>query len=60
MTPKVDLFIFDLAGTTIVDDDRVLRSFFATAQAFDLHVEVAALQSRMGWHKTKVLSLIHI
>ena len=56
MTPKVDLFIFDLAGTTIVDDDRVLRSFFATAQAFDLHVEVTALQSRMGWHKTKVFA----
>ncbi len=56
MSRVVDLFIFDLAGTTIVDDDRVLRSFFATAQAFDLHLEPAALRSRMGWHKTKVFA----
>lgn len=56
MAARVDLFLFDLAGTTVVDDDRVLRSFFATAQAFDLHVEVTALQARMGWHKAKVFA----
>lgn len=56
MAACVDLFLFDLAGTTVVDDDRVLRSFFAVAQAFDLHVEVSALRARMGWHKAKVFA----
>lgn len=56
MAACVDLFLFDLAGTTVVDDDRVLRSFFATAQAFDLHVEPTALRARMGWHKVKVFA----
>ena len=52
----VDLFIFDLAGTTIIDDDRVLRSFLATVKAFDIDVDAARLRSQMGWHKTKVFA----
>jgi len=56
MTPLVDLLVLDLAGTTVVDDDHVRRSLLAAARAFDLHVEPAALQSRMGWHKVKVFA----
>jgi phosphonatase-like hydrolase len=56
MLPRVDLFLLDLAGTTVVDDDHVLRSLLQTAQAFDLAVEPAELQSRMGWHKAKVFA----
>ncbi|MGK0433464.1 MAG: phosphonatase-like hydrolase [Planctomycetota bacterium] len=54
MTRRLDLFVFDLAGTTVVDDDHVLRSFLLTANAFDLPVAREDLQSRMGWHKAKV------
>ena len=58
MTRCVDLFVFDLAGTVVVDDDHVLRSFLAAARAFDLEVEPAALQSRMGWHKQRVFQVL--
>ena len=54
MARHLDLFVFDLAGTTVVDDDHVLRSFMQAARAFDLSVTREELQSRMGWHKAKV------
>lgn len=54
----VRLFVFDLAGTTVVDDDHVLRAFLRTAEAFELAVEPAELQSRMGWHKQKVFATL--
>ena len=53
---RIDLFVFDLAGTTVIDDDRVLRSFVATAKSFDIDVDAARLRSQMGWHKTKVFA----
>ena len=56
MKPRVDLFLFDLAGTTVVDDDHVLRSFLQAAAAFGLAVQPAELQSRMGWHKAEVFA----
>ena len=56
MARLVDLFVFDLAGTTVVDDDHVQRSFLRTAKAFDLLVAPKELQSRMGWHKEKVFA----
>ncbi|MGK0204028.1 MAG: phosphonatase-like hydrolase [Planctomycetota bacterium] len=56
MKRRLDLFVFDLAGTTVVDDDHVLRSFLQAASAFDLPVTREELQSRMGWHKVKVFA----
>lgn len=58
MARCVDLFVFDLAGTIVVDDDHVLRSFLRAAAAFDLEVAPAALQSRMGWHKERVFAAL--
>jgi phosphonatase-like hydrolase len=58
MARRVDLFVFDLAGTVVVDDDHVLRSFLRAAAAFDLEVEPAALQPRMGWHKERVFATL--
>ncbi|MGC6489214.1 MAG: hypothetical protein ACON4Z_16325, partial [Planctomycetota bacterium] len=58
MAPRVDLFVFDLAGTVVVDDDHVLRSFVAAARAFDLLVEPAALNAYMGWHKQRVFAAL--
>lgn len=58
MGRRVDLFIFDLAGTVVVDDDHVLRSFVSTAAAFELDLDQRALQERMGWHKRRVFELL--
>jgi phosphonatase-like hydrolase len=54
MARRVDLFVLDLAGTVVMDDDHVLRSFLAAGDAFGLDVDPAALQARMGWHKQRV------
>ncbi|MCA8952519.1 MAG: HAD hydrolase-like protein [Planctomycetes bacterium] len=54
MSRLVDLFVFDLAGTVVVDDDQVFNAFVATCRVFDLRVDPAALRSRMGWHKEQV------
>ena len=54
MNRAVDLFIFDLAGTVVVDDDQVLRAFVATSRFYDLPVDEAVLRTRMGWHKQRV------
>jgi phosphonatase-like hydrolase len=54
MINPVDLFVFDIAGTTVVDQDQVLRAFIATADAFRVPVRAAVLRERMGWHKLRV------
>lgn len=58
MPNRVDLFVFDLAGTVVVDDDHVLRSFLATAAAFDLEVAPGEWQGHMGWHKQRVFETL--
>lgn len=54
MTNLLDLFIFDLAGTTVVDDGQVLLAFERCAAAFGLPADRTTLRARMGWHKRKV------
>jgi len=56
MDRQVDLFVFDLAGTIVVDDDQVLCAFMATADVHDLEVDTARLRARMGWHKETVFA----
>ncbi|MCC6785407.1 MAG: HAD-IA family hydrolase [Planctomycetes bacterium] len=58
MTRLLDLFVFDLAGTTVVDDGHVLEAFLRTAEAFDLPADAAALKPRMGWHKQRVFEVL--
>ncbi|MCK5944367.1 MAG: HAD family hydrolase, partial [Planctomycetes bacterium] len=58
MSRCVELFVFDLAGTVVVDDDHVLRSFLAAARAYQLEVDAAALQTRMGQHKEHVFACL--
>ena len=45
MATRLNLIVFDLAGTTVVDDDHVLRSFLQAAAAFDLSVAPEQLQN---------------
>ncbi len=58
MIPPIDLFLFDLAGTTVVDDRRVQRAFESTAAAFDLPFDPVKLQTYMGWHKERVFATL--
>lgn len=58
MTPPIELFLFDLAGTTVVDDRRVLAAFEAAARAFDLPCDAERLQAYMGWHKQRVFETL--
>lgn len=58
MARAVDLFVFDLAGTTVVDDDHVLRAFLRTAATAGLAPQPAALRRYMGWHKERVFATL--
>lgn len=51
----IDLFIFDLAGTTVRDDGFVHRAFLATAEEIGLRPDDEWVRSRMGVHKQQVL-----
>jgi phosphonatase-like hydrolase len=52
----IDLFIFDLAGTTVCDDGFVHRAFIATAEEIGLRPDDEWVRSRMGVHKQQVLA----
>jgi phosphonatase-like hydrolase len=50
----LQLFVFDMAGTTVADGGDVLRTFQAVAAAHRLDVEPGWLNTRMGWDKEQV------
>lgn len=50
----LELFLFDMAGTTVRDDDHVLEAFARTAQGAGLDLERSWLLPRMGLHKEAV------
>jgi phosphonatase-like hydrolase len=52
--PRLDLFVFDLAGTTIRDDGHVLRCLRRVADAEGLAAEDRWLTQRMGVYKLAV------
>lgn len=52
---SVELFIFDIAGTTVRDDGFVHRAFMATASEIGITPTDAWVRSRMGVHKLQVL-----
>jgi phosphonatase-like hydrolase len=56
--PPVQLFVFDLAGTTVVDDGQVLDAFVATADLHGLRADPNVLKARMGWHKQHVFATL--
>ena len=58
MHRRVDLFVFDLAGTVVADDRQVEQAFLATLRAHDLAVDAAALHARRGWSKERVFQAI--
>lgn len=56
MTPPLDAFLFDLAGTTVRDDGLVQEAFLATARNAGLALDPDVLKARMGWHKQRVFA----
>ena len=50
----LDLFVFDLAGTTVRDDGFVQRAFEGAAQDANLLADPEWLRARMGWSKARV------
>jgi phosphonatase-like hydrolase len=51
---RVRLFVFDIAGTTVRDDNVVHRAFLTTAGSADLRAEDDWIRARMGWNKVQV------
>jgi phosphonatase-like hydrolase len=54
--PPLDLFLFDLAGTTIRDDGLVRSAFQRTCLDAELPVTAAWLRTQMGHHKQEVFA----
>lgn len=53
---RIELFIFDLAGTAVRDDGFVHRAFMSTAAEIGLSPDEAWVRSKMGVHKQQVLA----
>ncbi|WP_448571612.1 HAD family hydrolase [Trichothermofontia sp.] len=56
--PKIELVVFDMAGTTVRDEGEVKQCFFATIQNTDLNVDAPTINSMMGWPKRKVFEAL--
>lgn len=52
----LDLFLFDLAGTTVRDDGYVMRAFRQTADRYELKPTDEWLRARMGQYKQSVFA----
>jgi phosphonatase-like hydrolase len=55
---RLELFLFDLAGTTVRDDQRVPRTFAAVCDQFSVPLRPAQLKTRMGMHKQAVFAAL--
>jgi phosphonatase-like hydrolase len=54
--PLVDLFVFDIAGTTVKDDNVVQRAFDRVIDRSKLTVPSGWIRERMGWNKVQVFA----
>lgn len=54
----IQLVVFDMAGTTVQDNNEVLRCFLAAATATGLAAEAAAVTPMMGWSKKRVFETL--
>ncbi len=53
---NIDLFVFDIAGTTVRDDGMVHRAFERTLRTEGMTAEEAWIRARMGWNKVQVFA----
>lgn len=52
----IDLFVFDIAGTTVRDDGVVHHAFEATLRSADVSADESWIRARMGWNKVQVFA----
>lgn len=53
---SIDLFVFDIAGTTVRDDGVVHHAFEATLRSADMTADESWIRARMGWNKVQVFA----
>jgi phosphonatase-like hydrolase len=55
---KIQLVVFDMAGTTVKDKGEVQDCFFKAAEATGLKAAAAQINSMMGWPKKQVFQTL--
>jgi phosphonatase-like hydrolase len=55
---KVKLVVFDMAGTTVKDDNEVQTCFFIAADKTGLTAEADRVNAMMGWAKKRVFQIL--
>lgn len=58
LNDKVQLVIFDMAGTTVKDENEVQKCFFTAAEKTGLKAEAARVNAMMGWAKKLVFQTL--
>jgi phosphonatase-like hydrolase len=56
--PTIQLVVFDMAGTTVKDENEVEQCFLAAAEATGLHTDRDRIISMMGWSKKLVFETL--
>ena len=52
------LAVFDIAGTTVADQDAVAQAFIAAFKNYGLNISVAAIKPLMGYKKTLAIETV--
>ena len=55
---KIQLVVFDMAGTTVKDRDEVQKCFFQAAEGTGLQAKPERINSMMGWSKKLVFQTL--
>lgn len=55
---KIELVVFDIAGTTVIDQGEIALSFQSALLDFGYHVPVTSINPLMGYKKTEAISKI--
>lgn len=54
MSLPFNLVVFDMSGTTVLDQNEVMEAFVATSEHYDLNTDLSFLNTMMGWSKIDV------
>lgn len=55
---RIQLVVFDMAGTTVKDEQEVEKCFFLAAEQTGLHATTDQIVSMMGWSKKQVFQTL--
>ena len=54
----IKLIVFDIAGTTVKDDNNVSEAFQSALSKFEVHVELSDINPLMGYEKKQAIAEI--